>query len=552
MNQLSRIRIGTRLALGFGLVLLLAGGLLAMGLWGMRQLQGSTDYMFNNKVASLNAVAEMREQGRMLNLVLHKLATPTLMNEIEADRKKLLQILEIFERSEKLAQSLITGTTAQTTLARATEQKQKVIRLTNMIKNLAAAGDNFEAETLLRSEFIAPHALWVETLTQLAQLQHQAMKTSYEDSTARYRRTMLAMLATGALILAFAAMAAWLITRSISLPIKNAGVVADQIATGDLSHEIHAETQDEVGALMHSLHSMQTNLRDTVSQIKQGTETIHLASHEIASGNADLSSRTEIQAGALQETAAAMEKLTSTVSQNAAAAKHANQLVLSATGVAVKGGAVVGQVVSTMGSIKESSRKIVDIIGVIDAIAFQTNILALNAAVEAARAGEQGRGFAVVAAEVRNLAQRSAGAAKEIKYLIGNSVDQVELGGKLVDQAGQTMAEIVHSVEHVANIMRDISDASLQQSAGLQQVNQAITQMDEMTQQNAALVEQAAAAAESMEEQASTLAQVVNGFTLSADHPASMLRLASPIPIFDESEPEPENRRLLKANRLIS
>lgn len=550
MNQLSSIKIGTRLALGFGLVLLLAGGLLAMGLWGMRQLQASTDYMFNNKVASLNAVTEMREQGRMLNLALQKLATPTQMNEVEADKKKLMQILEILEQSEKLALPMIAGTPAQTTLEQATEQKQKVMSLTSTIKNLAAAGDNFEAETLLRSEFIAPHALWLGTLTQLAQQQHQAMKTSYETSTSNYRRTMLAMLATGALILAFAAVAAWLITRSISIPIKNAGVVADQIATGDLSHEIHAETQDEVGALMHSLHTMQTNLRDTVSQIQQGTETIHLASREIASGNADLSSRTEIQASSLQETASAMERLTTTVSQNAAHAKHANQLVLSATGVAVKGGAVVGQVVSTMGSIKESSRKIVDIIGVIDGIAFQTNILALNAAVEAARAGEQGRGFAVVAAEVRSLAQRSAGAAKEIKTLIANSVDQVELGGKLVDQAGQTMDDIVQSVEQVANIIGDISNASQQQSAGLQQVNQAITQMDDMTQQNAALVEQAAAAAESMKNQASTLAQVVNGFTLGAEHAASRLKLAASNPLPDEIEPE--QLRMIKATRLIS
>ncbi|HEY8606887.1 MAG TPA: methyl-accepting chemotaxis protein, partial [Noviherbaspirillum sp.] len=239
---------------------------------------------------------------------------------------------------------------------------------------------------------------------------------------------------------------------------------------------------------------------------------IGVASREIASGNADLSSRTESQASSLEETASSMEELTSTVKQNAENARQANQLVVSASDVALRGGEVVGQVVQTMASIKDSSRKIVDIIGVIDGIAFQTNILALNAAVEAARAGEQGRGFAVVAAEVRSLAQRSAGAAKEIKSLIGDSVEKVDAGSNLVDVAGKTMGEIVTSVKHVADIMNEISAASQEQSSGIEEVNRAIAQMDEMTQQNAALVEQAAAAADSMQTQAAALAQAVAVF----------------------------------------
>ncbi len=320
----------------------------------------------------------------------------------------------------------------------------------------------------------------------------------------------------------------WLI-RAISIPLIEAVRIARSVAEGDLSQNIEINSRDETGQLLAALKLMNDSLANTVGQVRAGTETIGVASREIASGNADLSARTESQASSLEETASSMEELTSTVKQNAENARQANQLVVSASDVAKRGGQVVGQVVETMGSIKESSRKIVDIIGVIDGIAFQTNILALNAAVEAARAGEQGRGFAVVAAEVRNLAQRSAGAAKEIKSLISDSVEKVDAGSKLVDQAGKTMDEIVTSVKHVADIMSEITAASQEQSAGIEQVNQAITQMDEMTQQNAALVEQAAAAADSMQTQASTLAQAVSVFKVNAsDH---MVTLSAPMAV---------------------
>ena len=259
---------------------------------------------------------------------------------------------------------------------------------------------------------------------------------------------------------------------------------------------------------------MKDSLADIVGQVRNGTETISTASSQIAAGNLDLSSRTEQQASSLEETASSMEELTSTVKQNADNARQANVLAVSASEVAVRGGTVVSEVVDTMASINESSKKIVDIIGVIDSIAFQTNILALNAAVEAARAGEQGRGFAVVAAEVRNLAQRSAAAAKEIKTLINDSVDKVDAGGKLVDQAGVTMAEIVQSITRVTNIMSEIASASMEQTMGIEQINSAISQMDEVTQQNAALVEEAAAAAGSMQEQAAALSEVVSIFKL--------------------------------------
>jgi methyl-accepting chemotaxis protein len=309
----------------------------------------------------------------------------------------------------------------------------------------------------------------------------------------------------------------WIITKSITGPLRDAVNVAERVADGDLSSDVAVTGKDEITSLLNALKNMNENLRVTVGKIRASTETITVASSEIASGNSDLSSRTESQASSLEETASSMEELTGTVRQNADHAQHANQLVVAASSVAVKGGQVVGQVVETMNSIKDSSRKIVDIIGVIDSIAFQTNILALNAAVEAARAGEQGRGFAVVATEVRNLAQRSAGAAKEIKTLIGDSVSRVDQGGKLVDEAGKTMHEIVTGVQRVAEIMAEITAASGEQSTGIQQINRAISEMDEMTQQNAALVEQAAAAAESMGDQARMLSEAVSVFKLSGN-----------------------------------
>ena len=293
--------------------------------------------------------------------------------------------------------------------------------------------------------------------------------------------------------------------------------ITRRIAQGDLTVPVDLKNNDQ-SSLLYAIKAMRDNLAKIVSEVRTGTDTIATASSQIAAGNLDLSSRTEEQASSLEETASSMEELTSTVKQNADNARQANQLAVSASEVAIKGGAVVSQVVDTMGSINESAKKIVDIISVIDGIAFQTNILALNAAVEAARAGEQGRGFAVVASEVRNLAQRSAGAAKEIKALIGDSVEKADIGTKLVNQAGATMEEIVASVKRVTDIMGEITAASQEQTSGIEQINQAIAQMDQVTQQNAALVEEAAAAAESLQDQAGNLSQVVSVFKLDGTH----------------------------------
>jgi methyl-accepting chemotaxis protein len=330
------------------------------------------------------------------------------------------------------------------------------------------------------------------------------------------RTVMIAFVATLALVVVVVAPLTLLNSRSITEPIGHAAAVAQSIAGGDLTQPVRTEGKDEVAALLGALQRMQLSLRDVVGQVHESSLSIQNASAEVASGNADLSQRTEQAAGSLQQTAASMEQLTGTVKSSADAASQASQLAASAADVAERGGSVVAQVVSTMDEINSSSRKIADIIGTIDGIAFQTNILALNAAVEAARAGEQGRGFAVVAGEVRSLAQRSAAAAREIKALIGASVDRVEAGSRLVADAGSTMGEIVASVQRVNDIIGEISAAAAEQSGGITQVNGAVSQLDEVTQQNAALVEQSAAAAESLKEQALRLGTLVGTFRLQA------------------------------------
>lgn len=347
-------------------------------------------------------------------------------------------------------------------------------------------------------------------------IQYQLVQASkeYKDAQERYDLVFIAC-SSGVLFGLFLALVngIWLV-RSITRPINVAVETSNSVAEGDLTKNIDITSNDETGKLLASLKYMTENLVSIVTRVRNGTDTIATAASEIAAGNQDLSSRTEQQASSLEETASAMEELTSTVKQNADNARQASELAHSAADIAVKGGSVVASVITTMGDINDQSKKITDIIGVIDGIAFQTNILALNAAVEAARAGEQGRGFAVVATEVRNLAKRSADAAKEVKALIEASVNKVETGSKLVDQAGKTMDEIVSSVKRVTDIIEEIACASSEQSAGIEQVNQAIAQMDQVTQQNAALVEEAAAAAESLREQAGELSDAVSVFKI--------------------------------------
>jgi methyl-accepting chemotaxis protein len=359
-------------------------------------------------------------------------------------------------------------------------------------------------------------------LAGLVALEKKLAHESYEQAASASRTAMLLLVVLLAAAVLASVLAALLMSRAIVRPLHQAIGVASQIAKGDLTTEVTVRGGDETADLLRALAEMTRNLRQLVGEVAGGAHMVADTSAQIAQGNQDLSQRTEEQASTLEETASSMEELTSTVSLNAQNARQASQLSVSASEIARKGGQVVGQVVSTMDGISASSKKISDIIGVIDGIAFQTNILALNAAVEAARAGEQGRGFAVVAAEVRNLAQRSAAAAKEIKGLIGESVDKVDTGARLVGAAGQTMQEIVASVKKVSDLIAEIAAASEEQDAGIQQVNTAITQMDQVVQQNASLVEEAAAATESMKGQAASLLQMVARFKLEEGQRASV------------------------------
>jgi methyl-accepting chemotaxis protein len=524
--MIQRLKIGARLGFGFCLILLCATAILLIGLWRMAELEASSEYVIDKKVAAMTTAMNMREAGSELALALRKVVTPTDAAEGKAEDEHLGKILVAYTGFENQLTALSSTGRGKELLGATAAERKKLFPIVEAIRQQVGSGNYFDAAQLLKSDFLPSHGKWMASVAALAAFQQEDMNAAHADAKDSYRKAQAGMLVMGVLTLGLGFFFTMVITRSIVNPLKRAGGIAETISGGDLTQDFHDSGRDEAATLVNALGAMQTNLAATLNEVKESAAIIAVASREIARGNVDLSNRTESQASSLEETASSMEELTSTVRQNADNARQANQLVVSASDYATKGGRVVGDVVQTMGSIKESSRKIVDIIGVIDGIAFQTNILALNAAVEAARAGEQGRGFAVVASEVRSLAQRSATAAKEIKELIGDSVEKVDAGGKLVDEAGATMGEIVASVKHVADIMGEITAASQEQSAGIAEVNNAIAQIDEITQQNAALVEQAAAAAESLQEQSDSLARVVAVFKLRAQTAAA----ASPPP----------------------
>ncbi len=418
--------------------------------------------------------------------------------------------------------------------------------VTQTVNAIQLATDNIvkpEALTYSDADYFATMTKAIDAQFDANLSASKELDTVLKQKIADLRLVKWSMLGVMLLLILIATVIARLVARSVSVPLVEAVMVAQRVAKGDLSAQFDTSSTNETGQLLRALRDMNDGLIKIVGDIRTSISSIGSATSDIASGNSDLSARTESQASSLEQTASSMEQITANVKQSADNAKQANAMVTSASGVALKGGQVVSQVVSTMGAINESSRKIVDIIGVIDGIAFQTNILALNAAVEAARAGEQGRGFAVVAAEVRNLAQRSAAAAKEIKALISDSVEKVDVGNKLAGEAGQAMEEIVDSVKRITDIMSDIVMASQQQSSGIEQVNQAIGLIDEMTQQNAALVEQAAAASESLNQQSGILAESISIFTLKQDGQAG----AAPLPRHEAVQNAPARSKTLPA-----
>ncbi len=518
MQFLSKLRIGPRLAAGFGIVLLLSALGTSYALYHSNDTANATRAMMDRPLAKERLVSDWYV------LIYSAIArTQLIARSTDAELSKTFAtvISESTKRGGELLKSvetLLETPEERKIFDEAIAIRNKYQEAKNNVMKANQAGDTAEGERLYRETFEPAAKAYQEKVKELLAHQRKAIDATAAGISEANARSNRLMLTLGVILLAFGAWAAWMISRSITVPLNSALGIANTVADGDLTTRFDEETaRDEIGDLMKALRGMNDALRRVVSQVQTGTTAIATASSEIAEGNLDLSSRTEQQASSLEETASSMEELTSTVRQNADNANQANQLAQAASDVAARGGEIVGQVVETMGSIDASSRKIVDIIGTIDGIAFQTNILALNAAVEAARAGEQGRGFAVVASEVRNLAQRSAAAAKEIKELIDNSVTQVNAGTSLVQQAGTTMGEVVTSVRRVTDIMGEITSASREQSVGIDEVNQAIGQMDQVTQQNAALVEQAAAAAASMQEQAAQLAQVAASFKLGTE-----------------------------------
>ncbi|MDO9421409.1 MAG: methyl-accepting chemotaxis protein [Herminiimonas sp.] len=507
----ANMKVGSKLGLGFGITVLLTLVIAVFSLIRITQIDDVIVEQNSIRTEQLERLYTAREALGQTGLA----ARNAYVFTSDADAKKELDILDqqkaIYVDALNKMEPLFKGNAEFDKVSKGLRaMAQELIRPRQYRDSgkMEEFGKFLVTEcSPLRRQIVDDMAVVVKSVQNtVEQKSAEANQTSTQSVTIILTITAIALLLSIAL--------GFFITRAITRPLNQAVTVAQTVAAGDLTSKIDVVGKDETGQLLQALKDMNQSLIGIVSEVRSGSATITIASNEIASGNMDLSSRTEEQASALEETASSMEEITSTVRQNAENAKQANSLSLTASEVAMKGGEVVSKVVDTMNGINESARKIVDIIGVIDGIAFQTNILALNAAVESARAGEQGRGFAVVATEVRNLAQRSASAAKEIKLLIDDSVGRVDVGSKLVAQAGETMTEVVASVKRVTDIVSEISAASGEQSSGIEQVNEAIVQIDQTTQQNAALVEQAAAAAASLKEQASKLERTVDVFKI--------------------------------------
>ncbi|MDB5776894.1 MAG: hypothetical protein JWP38_3027 [Herbaspirillum sp.] len=535
--KIINLKIGTRLLLGFAIVLSLSAVSIAAGIWNMHRIADATRQMMEKPLAKERMVSDWygltSEAVTMTSFIVKSTDTTlaaTFADHIAAGVKQAVAIRSALPPllSSDLEKQMF-NVQIKTVMERYQKAKAAAVKA-------KSEGKAEEAAKIYTEEFVPSAKLYTEEVSKFLEFQRSNINQIGLQITELESASAKLMILLGVLIAALGFVFAIFISRSITIPLGEALGVALTVATGDLTSHIEVKSKDETGRLIGELKAMNENLHNTVSQVRSRVSNIATATSEIATGNLDLSSRTEEQAASLEEIAASINELNSTVKQNADNAQLANQLAIAASGIAVKGGSVVSEVVKTMNSINVSAMKIVDIIGVIDGIAFQTNILALNAAVEAARAGEQGRGFAVVATEVRGLAQRSAAAAKEIKSLIGTSVEKVDAGTRLVGDAGSTMDELLASVKRVADLIGEISAASSQQSVGIEQVNSAIMQMDQVTQQNAALVEEAAASAELLQDQAHGLMQAVSAFKLdqkqknAPNHlPARAMAVAPPV-----------------------
>jgi methyl-accepting chemotaxis protein len=526
--KLRNFRIGTRLGLGFSVVLTM---LVVMTVAGHVMNANSRENLIEGmRTANIKQVLANTMRAALLEsaVEMRNISLQQDVQAMQANEANVRTQLKRYEEARARLEALGLRDAEKKIVSNIARIEKEIDAPFAEAMGLALAFDNEGAGKILATRVDQRHRQALTELNKLIEQQEAAVRTTIDQDAAVGKRLMMALSALCLLAVALGGASAWLITRSITHPLRSAVAAAQEVAAGDLATQLDVQGKDEVTELLQALKYMSESLRNIVSEVRSGTEIIAAASQQLASGNADLSSRTEKQASSLEQTASATEELTSTVKTNADNARQANQMAIVASEVATKGGAVVSEVVGTMGAINESAKKIVDIIGVIDGIAFQTNILALNAAVEAARAGEQGRGFAVVASEVRSLAQRSANAAKEIKTLIDDSVEKVDAGSMQVNKAGATMQEVVTAIRRVTDLMGEISAASQEQTAGIEQVQQAVTQMDQTTQQNAALVEEAAAAADALQDQAGTLAQVVGVFKLGNASEAAVMAPAKP------------------------
>ncbi|RTQ37333.1 methyl-accepting chemotaxis protein [Variovorax sp. YR750] len=512
---LSNVSIGKRLAIVLGIILALFLATSAAAVWKLQQLSREIDAMIEDNVKTERAGSDWLRHttaGVQRAAAIAKSSDASLIDYFApATAASIKNTNEL----QKFIEEKLVKPDERALLEKVGNLRKAYLGAREEVSKLKLAGDLDGANRVFDSQFQPTSVSYIAGVQQVVDMQREQLDAAAARANNLRAQTSTLLIVCSAVSLALGALLAWLLARSITRPLRSAESMAQSIAAMDLTGKAQSSyASDETGHLLRALDQMRDALQGSLAQVHGVVANVSTASTQIAVGNQDLSSRTEEQASSLEQTAASLEELTSTVRQNADNARQANQLAASASEVATRGGNVVFQVVETMGSINASSKKIVDIIGVIDGIAFQTNILALNAAVEAARAGDQGRGFAVVASEVRSLAQRSAAAAKEIKTLIGDSVEKVEEGSRQVADAGRTMEEIVGSVKRVTDIMGEISAASQEQTSGIEQINQAVTQMDQTTQQNAALVEEASAAAQSLQEQAGSLSQIVGRFRL--------------------------------------